>query len=276
MENKIEISVLMPVYYKEKVEYFRQALDSIINQTVKPNQIVIIKDGKLTEQLNKTIEMYKNEYSQLIESYDIEKSNGLGNALKYGVKKCKYKYIARVDSDDISLPYRFEKQVKYLMSNPDIDILGGQIEEYDENMKQRLLTRNVPLTQYDINEFIKYQSPFNHGTVLMKKEAVIKSGNYNNTQFEDYDLWARMLIDNCKMANIDTVLCKNRTGKEFYKRRSGFKQVKRAIEIERRLLKYKIIDKRTYVKNIIFRTIFALTPVNAKKYLYKKYVRKEK
>ena len=265
----MKISVLMSIYDKEKAEYLETALESIVNQTLKPDQFVIIEDGNISKELKQVLKKYKKKYPQMIEIYSLKEKVGLGRALKYGVLKCKNEYIARMDSDDIAPLYRLEEQSKILENNPKLDILGGYIEEYDEQMKELISIRKVPHTQGEISQFIKTQSPFNHGTVVIKKNAIIKSGNYNMVQLEDYDPWARMLLNGCKMANTDMILGKNRTGKEMYKRRSGIKQIKKILEIEKNLLKYKIINKRIYIVNIIVRSMFALIPTNFKKNFYK-------
>lgn len=272
----MKISVLMSVYYKEKSEYLNQALESIVNQTLKPAEIVIVKDGKISEELENILLKYKNKYEQLIEIYSLPNNVGLGKALKYGVEKCKFEYIARMDTDDIAPLYRLEEQAKILEKNPDIDILGGYIEEYDEQMKEIISLRKVPLTIEEIKKYIKFQSPFNHGTVIMKKDAVISAGNYNDIQLEDYDLWARMLINKCKMMNITLILGKNRTGNSMYKRRSGIKQIQKVIEIEKKLLSYKIINRYTCLKNIVLRSIIAVLPLKIKNIIYVNVIRKIK
>ncbi len=265
----INISVLMSVYYKEKPSYLKESIQSIINQTLQPNQIVIIKDGKLGKELEDILKEFKNKYTNLIDIYPLKENKGLGSALRYGVQKCKYEYIARMDTDDIAPLNRLEEQSK-ILNNSDIDILGGYIEECDENMKNVISIRKVPLESEEIKKYAKYQSPFNHGTVIIKKETLIKIGNYKpNIELEDYELWSRMIINNCKMKNIDKILGKFRTSKDMYKRRNGRKQIKKIIQIENILLDYKIINIFQYIYNILIRSILAITPVGIKKEIYK-------
>lgn len=270
----MKISVLMSVYKEEQAKYLDKAIESIIDQTQKPNQIVIIKDGKLTNELEEVIARYKNRFPKLIDIYELEKNSGLGVSLRYGIKKCKYEYVARMDTDDVAPKYRLEEQIRILKDDPSLDILGGYIEEYDENMKELISIRKVPLTLEKIQKHMKTKSPFNHGTVIMKRETVLRIGNYRNVKIEDYDLWARMLINGCKMANMDIVLGKNRTGKTMYKKRSGMKYIRKIVEIENKLLEYKIINKVTYIKNVIIRSAVAIVPVKLKKFLYKEIIRK--
>lgn len=272
----MEISVLISVYYKEKPEYLDEALKSIVNQTLKPEQIVIVKDGKLTSELELVLNKYKENYNELIDIYELEKNTGLGYALNFGVEKCRNEYIARMDTDDIAPIYRLEEQAKIMKMNSDLDILGGYIEEYDEKMEEVLSIRKVPLTMEKIKKSIKTQCPFNHGSVMFKKQAIIKSGNYSNVKLEDYDLWARMLKNNCIMANTDIILNKMRTGDELYKRRNGMSYVEKVVEIENKLLEYKIINRFEYIRNIFMRIILALIPVKIKKCIYINIIRKYK
>lgn len=274
MRVKMEISVLMPIYDKEKPDYLEKALESMVKQTVLPKQIVIVKDGELTQSLDAVLEKYQKQFPEIIDIYLCELKLGLGEVLKFGVEKCQCKYIARMDSDDIAVLDRFEKQSQVFESNPELDLLGGFIEEYDESMQNLQSIRKVPLTLEEIKEYIKKQCPFNHGTVMMKKEAILKAGNYNRTQLEDYDLWARMLINGCQMANMDAILGKNRAGDSLYARRSGIKQIKKIIEIEKNLYHYGLIDRFTCMKNSLIRSLVALLPIPLKRFVYTKGIRK--
>lgn len=272
----MDISVLMSVYYKEKPQYLDESINSIIRQTYKPKQIVIIKDGKLTKELDRVIDKYKNKFSELIDVYTLEKNQGLGLALRFGVEKCRYDYVARMDSDDISREDRFEKQVKYLEENKDIDILGGYIQEYDETMDKEISIKKVPLNHMEIYDSMKKKNPFNHSTVVMKKESILESENYRDYKIEDYDLWIRMKMKNMKMANLEDILVNYRTSYDMYKRRTGIKYLKGIIVIEKELLDYEIINKVEYTKNIITRSLLAFIPPKIKMLLYPKLVRKLK
>ena len=270
----MKFSVLMSVYNEEKPEYLKSAISSIINQTIKPNQIVIIEDGRLSSELQEIINEYKKKYKYLIDVYSLEENCGLGRALQKGIELCKYEYIARMDTDDVARLDRFEKQIKVLEENPNLDILGGFIQEYDEKMKNKKSIRKVPLSQQESYEKIGKQSPFNHGTVILKKKAVINVGNYRDCKIEDYDLWIRMVLNSCKMKNISEILVNYRTSYTMYKRRTGLKYLKSIKKIEKQLLEKKLITKRQYNKNILLRGILAIIPAFMKIYLYP-YMRKK-
>lgn len=272
----MEFSVLMPVCSKEKPEYLKEAIGSIINQTVRPNQLVVVKDGELSKELNKIIEIYQNQYPEVIDILELKKQNSLGMVLNEGIKVCKNSYIARMDSDDVARRDRFEKQLKYLQEHPDIDVLGGYIEEYDQDMKKAGSLRKVPLTQKEIYKRIIRQNPFNHSAVILKKKSVLEIEGYKDCQLEDYDLWIRMRLKNMKIANLPDVLVNYRTSLDMYKRRTGLEYLKGIIKIEKLLLKNRLINRFQYLKNVLARTILAFVPAKIKMFLYPKVIRKVK
>lgn len=272
----MEFSVLIPVCNKEKKEYLEEAIKSIVFQTEKPNQIVIVKDGKLSKKLNEIIEIYKKQYPEMIDILELNKQSSLGMVLNEGIKKCKNSYIVRMDSDDIAKKDRFEKQISYLRKHPNVDVLGGYIEEYEENMEKATSLRKVPLEQKEIYKKIVKQSPFNHSTVMFKRNSVLEVGGYRDCLLEDYDLWIRMRLKNMKMANLPDILVDYRTSRDMYKRRTGLKYLKGVIKIEKLLLKNKLINRFQYYKNILERAVLAFIPAKIKMFLYPKVIRKVK
>ena len=272
----MKLSVLIPVCNKEKPEHFKDAIESIVCQTEKADQIVIVKDGQLSKELNEVIEIYKKKYPNEVDVVQINKQNSLGLVLNEGIKFCKNPYIARMDSDDISRCDRFEKQKKYLKIHQDIDILGGYMQEYDENMEKALSKKAVPLTQDEIYNKLTKLNPFNHSTVIVKKEAVIAIGGYKDCALEDYDLWIRMRLQNMKMVNLPDILVNYRTSFKMYKRRTGIKYLKAIINIQKLLLENKLINKTQYIINVLQRIVLSLIPAKMKMFLYPKIIRKIK
>lgn len=270
----MEFSVLMPVCNKEKVEYLKASIESIIKQTKKPNQIVIVKDGELSKELNEIIEIYKKQYPKVVDILALQKQSSLGILLNEGIKVCKNPYVARMDSDDIARKDRFEKQINYLKNHPDVDVLGGYIQEYNEDMKKETAIRKVPLTQEKIYRKISEQNPFNHSTVMLRKESILEVGGYKDCLLEDYDLWIRMRLKNMKMANLLDILVEYRTSLNMYKRRTGKKYLQGIIQIEKLLLKNKLINRVQYSKNLVVRTALAFIPPKIKLLLYPKVIRK--
>lgn len=176
----MEFSVLMSIYYKENPDYLRQCLDSLVSQTVMPTEIVIVKDGPLTDGLESVFSEYVAKNEGLYKFVPLETNHGLGFALAEGVKNCSYELIARMDTDDISRIDRFEIQLKEFESDPDLDICGSHIEEFEDDVTNIVAKRTVPLEDAAIKKYQKKRDGFNHMTVMFKKSAVLKAGNYQS------------------------------------------------------------------------------------------------
>ena len=267
----MNFSVLMSVYHKDNPQWLKQAIDSVLNNTIKPNQIVLVVDGPIPNELEQVI----TQYQQHLDILRLEKNSGLGIALQQGLLKCKYPLVARMDSDDISLPTRFELQLKEFENNPNLTIVGGYIQEFDSQTNETTSVRKVPLEDSQIKKYIKLRSPFNHPTVMFKKEDVLKVGNYQTFyQMEDYYLWARLVKANYQMKNIPEVLLNFRTDKNMFARRGSYKYFKSNKEVSKQMLKMKIINYPYYLFNITVRFITqVLMPNNIRTLFYKKVLR---
>ncbi len=273
--DTIKFSVLMSVYKKDKPEYVKIAIDSILNQTLKPNQYVIMIDGPISDKLREMLLKYENQHD-IIDLHFRDKNLGLGLTLNEGINYCKYGYIARMDADDAALPTRFEKQIHYLEKHPEIDVIGTNMYEYDEEMENIISQKVVPENDKELKEYVKYRNPINHPTVIFKKDKVQKVGSYEDYPlFEDYYLWAKMIANNCTFYNIQKPLYNFRGGNSMYERRGGKKYLKCIKKFEIGLLALGIINKSEYRKNIIKRYIGAVLPNKFRGKLYKRFLRKE-
>lgn len=274
-ETTIPFSVLISVYKKEKAEYLKQALQSVINQTLKPKEIVIVKDGPLTKELDDCIEDFQRQHPKLFKILTFKKNRGLGLALRDGVKACKYEYIARMDSDDISKLDRFEKQFNYLQEHPEIALLGTWITEFSKDENNPDTVTKLPCTHQDILKFAKKRNPFRHMTMVLKKEAVIEAGNYRDfLWFEDYDLWVRMLQKGYIVANIQEYLVNVRADEKMFARRGGYQYLKQDYRFQKFLLNSKFIICKQFIRNIFYRIIVRIMPNKLRIIFYKKVLRK--
>lgn len=225
-------SVLMSVYNKEKPEYLSQAIESMLDQTIRPNEFVIIKDGKLTDELNSVIEKYQKTNTDLFHIIENQENLGLGKSLAIGVQACKNEYIARMDSDDISKKDRCEKELKVLNDNKEIDVVGSMTLEFIDEISNIISYRKMPETNEQICNYAKKRNPCVHPSIMMKKSKVLSVGNYRDyLYFEDYDLWIRMIENGCKFYNIQEVLLYTRIDDNFYKRRGRSKLFKKNVKI---------------------------------------------
>ncbi|WP_066055785.1 glycosyltransferase [Robertmurraya korlensis] len=271
----MSFSVLMSVYMKEKPEYLQACLDSVLSQTVLPNEIVIMEDGKLTDSLYEVLNRYKEANPSIIKCVKLERNMGLGKALEIGVTECKFDLIARMDSDDICHPERFEKQVSYMKEHPKVDVVGTWIGEFSENAEEIDTIRKVPITSNEVVAYAKKRNPLNHMTVMYRKEAVLSAGNYKPMLWnEDYYLWVRMLVKGMEIVNIPEVLVYARTGSEMFKRRGGIKYVQRDVILQIEFLKLGFINISTFLSNIVIRSVVRLLPNSIRGLFYKSVLRK--
>lgn len=267
-------SVLMSVYGKEKPQYLKEALLSVLHQTRIPDEIVLIEDGPLTEELYQVIEEIKNKYLQL-KTYQIKENVQLGRALAKGVELCEHELIARMDSDDIAVENRFEIQYGYMVEHPDVAVTGGFMEEFDEGDSLYHKVKTMPEQMPEIRQYAKYRNPLNHMTVMFHKEAVIKAGNYRHVPFlEDYDLWNRMLAQGAIFHNINHVLVKARTDRNLYARRGGISYCRQYLKLRRRQRELGLLGFVEYQIAKVLTIGMTLQPAGVRKILYQKILRK--
>lgn len=219
MEQKF--SVLLNIYAKDRPAWIKQALDSVLSNTVRPTEVVIMVDGPVGKDIQAVLEAAAKNKIVRILSHPV--NIGRGAALGYAVPKCTYDLIALMDADDVCRRDRFEKQLAAFAANGDLAVCGGQIQEVDAETFAPLCERRVPLTHKDIKKYLKTRMPFNNVTVMFKKAAVLEAGNYKAFgMVEDYYMWARVLAKRKIVQNVPDVLVDARVGKEMYNRRSGW------------------------------------------------------
>ena len=225
-----EFSVLMSVYHKENADHFRLALNSNMEQSLPPKEFVLICDGPLTDDLDAVIVEYCQLFPDVFRVVRLPENKGLGNALQVGVEHCSYDLVARSDSDDICVQDRFEKQVSFLEKHPEISVVGGAIDEFDDDHTKPIRRKELPLQPKDLLSFAKKRNPLNHMTVMFRRKDILQSGSYKPLSYlEDYYLWLRVLGNGYQIANIsDRVgqarVCKGRQERRGSKKyRSGRK-----------------------------------------------------
>lgn len=218
-------SVLISIYSKENPIFFKQSLDSLMGQTKIPNEIVLIKDGPLTKELDEVIIKFITNYPNLFKIITLPENKGLGNALSIGVLECSNELIARMDTDDICVLNRFEKQIEFFNTNPSIDLVGTNVEEFNKIPGDLNRFRKMPEKAEALRSYSRFRNPVNHPTVMFRKSKVLEAGNYNGEilLFEDFSLFIRMLQKGACFYNLQENLLHFRTGLgiDVIKRRSG-------------------------------------------------------
>lgn len=266
-------SVLLSLYIKEQSSHLKQSLDSLLAQSQLSDEIVLVKDGPLTLELDAIVSDYATRYRSL-KVVTLPKNQGLGRALNEGLKYCSYDLVARMDTDDIAKPNRFEKQLKVFNNHPDIDIVSSWIDEFEGDTNHILSIRKLPEYHKEIYQFSKKRNPINHPAVMFRKSSVLAAGGYKHFPlFEDYYLWVRMLMNGAKFYNIQESLLYFRSSSDMFKRRGGINYALIELKFERELLRIKFIDKSIFIKNILIRFISRLIPNKLRTIIYKHLLR---
>lgn len=265
----MKFSILMSIYYKEKPAYFNRAMKSIWDeQTVKPNEIVIVQDGKLTNDLYEIIGEWQDKLDENLKVVCLEQNIGLGDALNEGIRYCNYELIARMDTDDIALPNRFEKQLK-IFENREVDICSSWVSEFDENENEIISFRKLPENHNDIVIYFKMRNGINHPSVMYKKSMVQKAGGYQRMiWFEDYYLWSRMILTGAKFYNIQEPLVNMRSGYKQLERRAGIKYAIEEFKFLRRLKIIEFLTTSQFLKSVFIRFPIRLIPKVLLKKIY--------
>ena len=268
----MEFSVLMTVYDKEKPYNLRKSLLTSYQQTIKPTEIILVCDGELTQELYDEIERIKSEIP-ILKVYQLDTNVGSGPASRFGVEKCNTELIARMDSDDYSVETRFEKQIKAFEENPNLIMVGTNILE--KNTEFTAL-KTVPEKTEEIREYSKFRNPFNNPSSMMKKEYILKVGNYRKFRYlEDYDLTMRLIHDNPTkdFLNIQEPLVVMQTDDSSYLRRGGLLYVKTEFFLQVDFYKRGYLTKLELCRNIFIRNIVRVMPNSVRKLIYKKKMR---
>ena len=265
-----EISVLLPIYYKTIPAYLSTAIESVLAQTLRPDELVIVCDGKLSSEVENILTNIPDSLDPIhVTTVRLSHNQGLGLALREGVSNCRNEIIARIDDDDISVDERFETQFGYLQANPNISLVGSWLDEFIIEGESKSV-RRVPADPDEIIRYAKFRNPVNHPSVMFRKSDVIGAGNYRSMPFfEDYDLWVRMLQSSLQLANIPKCLVLYRMDEEFYQRRHGRKYVKCQTAFFKTLLASKFINRREYLGLVVLRSSPFLLPVSVKSLIYK-------
>lgn len=268
-------SVLMSVYRKENPEFLWQALDSVFDQTAVPTEVVLVEDGPLTDELHALLDDYGNSHPEL-KRVPLPENRGLGLALQEGILHCSNELVARMDTDDISVATRFERQLAEFEKNPGIDICGSHIKEFEGTPDHIVAERRVPLTHDDCKRYQRRRDAFNHVSVMFRKTAVLKAGNYQHCPLmEDTLLWANMFKTGATAMNIDDYLVLVRIGKDMYERRGGMAYFKKYRKARRVIYQTGFISWWDYAYTIVIQFVVAIIPNSLRGFVFKKILHKQ-
>lgn len=272
MESKY--SVLMSIYKKEKPEYLTQCLESMVHQTLMPDEIVIVKDGELTKELENVINNYIDNYPGLFNVVSLKENVGLGRALDVGLQYCNNELVARMDTDDISLLERCELQINAFNENPNLCIVGTMIDEFYDEPDNIVSSRIVPTTNEEIFKFMRRRSPFNHPTVMYKKSEVLRCGGYGKMRRkQDLDLFSRMMNHGCIAKNINRSLLLFRSNEDNFKRRKSWSYCKSYVDVQYEIWKRGHCSFNDLVFVTMGQLVMFLAPIGLLKSISNRYLR---
>lgn len=270
-----EYCVLMSLYRWEQPGRLTAAAVSMMEQTVPPEQLVLVWDGPLTEALEAESAALEGRYLHRVTVVRLEKNVGLGAALNAGLTHCSRELVARMDSDDIALPRRMELQLAALAADPALAAVGGQMEEFDGDPACVTGRRVVPLTGAGIAKMCRSRTPMNHVTVTFRRSAVEAAGGYPDLRgFEDHGLWAAMLARGMKLANVEEVCVLARADREMHRRRGGRDYAARSAALQRYLAALGLCSPLRAAANTAVRTAAAVMPAELRRQLYRLFLRK--
>ena len=259
----------MSIYKQENPAYLIQALDSMLNQTVFPSEIVMVKDGPLTRDLENVLNRYDTKYPGLFKFVSYDVNHGLGYALRQGILACSNEIVARMDTDDIARPDRMEKQLAAIDGG--LDMVGSDVIEFVTSPNDPVAATDLPKGIDAIRSYSKRRNPFRHPPMTFKKSKVIEAGNYSSEflYFEDWDLFNRMLACGCQADNLSEPLVAMRVSEDFYARRGGLQYLKYAKLFKKAQVMRGYFSNLDYLCSYLPHVVLCLMPNFLRAYLYR-------
>jgi glycosyltransferase involved in cell wall biosynthesis len=266
-----KIGVLLSVYNGDKVEYFKQAINSILDQTYSNICIFVGVDGPVKDELKNCLNNY--EKREDLRVFYFNENRGLAAVLNYLLHEClkqkDIEYIARMDSDDISICDRFEKQIIFLRKNIVVDVVGGIMEDIDADSKKTGKKMIYPLTHNACRRFYRYRDPLPHAAAMFRRSFFDKVTGYRNEyrQNQDTMLWFDAFLNGCILSNLNESIYLVRVAPNLYNRRGGYIRAKKMLLDRFMINKALHYDITSYLFAIMY-FFYTLMPAFIKKWLY--------
>jgi glycosyltransferase involved in cell wall biosynthesis len=261
-------SLLMPVYNGDRPDYLRRAFRSAVgDQTVRPAQVVIVRDGPVRDELARCLSELQAGSPVPVTLVPLERNGGLGPALDRGLAASRFDVIARQDADDVSMPHRFEVELP-LIENA--DIVGSGLLEFVTDTDDIVGQRVPPTGSAHIHRYARMHDPFNHPTIVYRKTAVLAAGGYGDLPLmEDYALFARMLLGGARAVNVPEPLVWYRVGEAAFKRRGGRDLLHSELRLQREFRRLGFTSRPQYARNVLIRGGYRLVPWWCRRAVYR-------
>lgn len=263
------ISVLMSIWAGTDADFFEQSVKSIlVNQSHLPNELIVVLDGQPSSSVQGILNRLIDKSIVPIRPVPLKGHHGLGYALNEGINHCNYELIARMDDDDISRPDRLQKQWEFMIKNPRVSILGGQIIGWNRDFSKQISNKILPTDNSSIRKWAKFRCPFNHPTVMFRKSCILSCGGYSLEHPEDYSLWFRVIAENHEVANLPDILVDMRLSDAISKRR-GAGMLKGELKLCMEMYKRGFTSFAETIFSLIGRTTLRLAPPSIRVLLYR-------
>lgn len=266
------LSLLLPVWAGDRPEFLRAAFRSTVDdQSRRPDQVVVVRDGPVGAELADCLEELAATSPVPVDLVALDRNVGLGPALDAGLEACRYPLVARMDADDISLPHRFERQLPLLEQGA--DLVGSALLEFDTDPDDIVGVRIPPTDPDEIWARARFANPFNHPTVVYRRDLVREVGGYTDFRLmEDYLLWARLIMAGARVANVAEPLVKYRVGAGAYARRGGLGQLRAELALQRRFRRIGFTTPGQFARNVLVRGGYRLVPVGVRRLAYRRFI----
>ncbi|WJZ01503.1 glycosyltransferase [Corynebacterium freiburgense] len=261
----MSLAALVTVYHRILPAELSACLESLHAQTSPADELVVVADGPLPATLEAII---ADSGARVVR---LEQNQGSGIAAAAGMKTISTEFIARLDADDIAHPERFERQLAFLASHPGVDVVGTAMAEFSDSTDNIKGIRRLPSSHREIRRYAKINSPVNHPSVMMRRDAVERAGGYLDVHFmEDYDLFARMLAQGSRFHNLSEPLTFFRTSDTQFQRRTGKEMLAAERHMQRNLVQYGLISRPRSWVNLVARTAYRKLPTHALHRVYRR------
>ncbi len=268
----VSFSLLLPVYGGDKPDYLERAFHSSVDeQTLRPDEVVLVQDGPVSAELTATLERLVANSPVPARLIKVHRNLGLANALEKGLDACLHDVVARMDADDISLPERFARQLELIEQG--VDLVGTGMLEFVQEHGAIVARRVPPTNPDDIARYSRFHDPFNHPTVVYRRGAVRRAGGYRDLGLmEDYWLFARMIQTGAKVANIADPLVMYRVSDGAYARRGGWRQLMAELKLQREFRRSRFTSPGQAVRNVVVRGSYRLVPEGIRRRAYRRLI----
>jgi glycosyltransferase involved in cell wall biosynthesis len=261
-------SLLIPVYDGDRADYLRRAFRSAVDeQTVRPDQVIIVRDGPVRDELSRCLDELVAGSLVPVTLVPLERNGGLGPALDRGLAASRFDVVARQDADDVSMANRFEVELP-LIENA--DIVGSGLLEFSGDTDEIVGQRVPPTDPAQIQRYARMADPFNHPTVVYRKQAVLAAGGYGDLPLmEDYALFARMLQGGARAVNVPEPLVYYRVGEAAFKRRGGRGLLRSELRLQREFRRMGFTSRSQYARNVLIRGGYRMVPWWCRRAVYR-------